>query len=101
MAWSPLAAGLLGRGATRLLPAQKGYQVDKFMPVLEAVAKARGASVTAIALAWLLKHPAGIQPVVGSANPDRIRQAAKADELELTREEWYRLLLAARGEPLA
>jgi predicted oxidoreductase len=100
MAWSPLAAGLIGRGATRLLPWQKGYQVDKFMPALEAVAKARGASVTAIALAWLLKHPAGIQPVVGSANPDRIRQAAKADEIDLTREEWYRLLLAARGEPL-
>ena len=42
----------------------------------------------------------GIQPIIGSVNPDRIRQAAKADELELTREEWYRLLLAARGEPL-
>lgn len=100
MAWSPLAAGLIGRGATRLLPSQKAYHTEKFMPVLEALAKARGLSAPAVALAWLLKHPAGIQPVVGSANPDRIRQAAKADEIELTREEWYRLLLAARGEPL-
>jgi len=47
-----------------------------------------------------LKHPSKIQPIVGSISPERIRDAAKADQLELTREEWYRLLLAARGEPL-
>ena len=62
--------------------------------------QARGVSRTDVALAWLLKHPAQIQPVIGSTNPDRIRQAAKAADLELTREEWYRLLIAARGEPL-
>jgi predicted oxidoreductase len=100
MAWSPLAAGLIGRGATRLLPSQKSYRAEKFMPTLESIAKARGVTATTVALAWLLKHPVGIQPVVGSANPERIRQAAKGDELDLTREEWYRLLLAARGEPL-
>lgn len=100
MAWSPLAAGLLGAGADRLLPSQKAYQPDKFLPVLDAVASARGASRTTVALAWLLKHPAKIQPIVGSIKPDRIREAAKADQLELTREEWYRLLVAARGEPL-
>ena len=100
MAWSPLAAGLIGDGATRLLPAQRGYQPEKFLPVLDAVARERGVSRTVIALAWLLKHPSGIQPVVGSVNPEHIRDAAKADSIELTREEWYRLLLAARGEPL-
>ena len=47
-----------------------------------------------------LKHPGKILPIIGSTNPERIREAAKAPELELTREEWYRLLLAARGEPL-
>jgi predicted oxidoreductase len=47
-----------------------------------------------------LKHPAGIIPIIGSNNPVRIREAAKAPGLELTREEWYRLLAAARGEPL-
>jgi predicted oxidoreductase len=100
MAWSPLAAGLIGGGATRLLPAQKVYQPEKFLSALDAVAKERGVHRTTVALAWLLKHPSKIQPVVGSANPDRIREAAKADDLDLTREEWYRLLLAARGEPL-
>jgi predicted oxidoreductase len=100
MAWSPLAAGLIGAGASRLLPSQQGYPVERFLPELEAIARARGVSRTAIALAWLLKHPAAIQPVIGTTNPDRIREAAKAAELELTREEWYRLLIAARGEPL-
>lgn len=100
MAWSPLAAGLIGAGAHDLLPSQKSYKTDSFLPALDAIAKERGTSRTAVALAWLLKHPSGIQPVVGSVNPDRIRQAAKADELDLNREEWYRLLLAARGEPL-
>src|SRR5581483_27878 len=99
-AWSPLAAGLLGAGAHDLLPSQKTYRPEGFLPAIDAVAKERGASRTSVALAWLMKHPSGIQPIVGSTNPDRIRQAAKADELELSREEWYRVLLAARGEPL-
>jgi len=100
MAWSPLAAGLIGGGASKLLPSQKLYRTEKFLPTLEAVAKERGTSPTTVALAWLLKHPSHIQPIVGSINPERIREAAKADALQLTREEWYRLLVAARGEPL-
>jgi predicted oxidoreductase len=100
MAWSPLAAGLIGDGANRLLPSQKTYQPERFLPALESVAQARGVSRTVVALAWLLKHPARIMPTIGSINPDRIRDAAKAADLELTREEWYRLLIAARGEPM-
>ena len=100
MAWSPLAAGLIGDGARRLLPAQQGYRPEKFLPDLEAVAQARGVSRTVIALSWLLKHPSKIIPIVGSINPDRISEATKAADLELSRDEWYRLLNAARGEPL-
>jgi predicted oxidoreductase len=100
MAWSPLAAGLIGAGAHDLLPSQKSYRTEALLPALDAVAKERGAARITVALAWLLKHPSRIQPIVGSIHPDRIRLAAKADELELSREEWYRLLLAARGEPL-
>ena len=100
MAWSPLAAGLIGGGATRLLSSQKAYRPELFLPVLDAVAQSRGVSRTVVALAWLLNHPAGILPIIGTTNPERIREAAQAPELELTREEWYRLLIAARGEPL-
>jgi len=100
MAWSPLAGGLLGGGATRLLPAQEKYQVEHLLPTLDGVAKARGLSRTTVALAWLLKHPSRIQPIIGSLEPERIREAATAAQVELSREEWYRLLIAARGEPL-
>jgi len=100
MAWSPLAGGLIGEGAKRLLPAQKVYRPERFLPVLETIARARGTSRVVIALAWLLKHPGKIIPIVGSTNPDRIREAVTATEIDLTREEWYQLLIAARGEPL-
>lgn len=100
MAWSPLAAGLIGDGATQLLPSQKDYRLEKLLPVLDEIAIARGVSRTVIALAWLLKHPSRIVPVIGSIQPERIRDAATADKLDLTRDEWYRLLIAARGEPL-
>lgn len=100
MAWSPLASGLIGAGATRLLPFQKTYQIERFLPELDAVARERGVSRIVVALAWLLLHPAGIVPIVGTTNPARIEEATKAVELKLTREEWYRLLIAARGEAL-
>jgi predicted oxidoreductase len=100
LAWSPLAGGLLGDGAKALLPSQEAYRVKPINTALELIAKARGATRTAVALAWLMKHPANIVPIVGSTNPANIRQAAKADALDLTRDEWYRLLEAARGERL-
>ena len=100
MAWSPLAAGLLGAGATQLLNAQKAYRTEALLPLLDGIAASRGVSRVVIALAWLLKHPSRIQPIVGSINPERIREAAQAPGIDLTREEWYRLLAAARGEPL-
>jgi len=100
MAWSPLGAGLLGDGARRLLPGQQGYKADAVVKVLDEIAKARGVSRTVIAYSWLLKHPSRIVPIVGSTNPERIREATLSTKTELTREEWYRLLLAARGESL-
>ena len=100
MAWSPLGAGLLGDGARRLLPAQRAYRPDGVVTAIDDVARDRGVNRTVIALAWLLKHPSGIVPIVGSTDPQRIRDAVRATELELTREEWYELLVAARGEAL-
>jgi predicted oxidoreductase len=51
-------------------------------------------------IAWLLRHPAGIQPIIGTTNPTRIAGACQADDLALTREEWYRLFEAGRGGPV-
>jgi len=99
MAWSPLGGGQFADGAKRLLKYQEGYRTDS-VPLLDEIAARRGVSRSVVALAWLLKHPAGIMPIVGSTNPDRIRDAVRATEMELSREEWYRLFVAARGEPL-
>jgi predicted oxidoreductase len=100
MAWSPLAGGLLADGAKALLPFQESYRTKQAVATLDEIAGGHGATRTAIALAWLLKHPAGIVPIVGSTQPQNIKAAARADGIELTREEWYRLLEAARGERL-
>jgi len=100
LAWSPLAGGLLGNGAHRLLPLQEAYRTEAMVTALDKIAQARGVGRTAVALAWLLKHPSQIVPIVGSTEPARIREAVSADTMDLSREEWYGLLEAARGDRL-
>ena len=50
---------------------------------------------SAIAIAWILRHPAGIQAILGSTKKQRIAEICKASEIKLTREEWYALYMAA------
>jgi predicted oxidoreductase len=100
MAWSPLAGGLLGDGASYLLPAQRNYRTASIVGELAELAEEHHVSSTAIALAWLLAHPSHIVPIIGSTNPHRIRDAVTAVDIALSRAEWYCLLEAARGEPL-
>lgn len=100
MAWSPLGGGHLGEGTRRVLPSQESYRPQPVLALLDAMAKSRGCTRSAVALAWLMKHPAGIIPIVGSTDPARIQAAARADTVELSREDWYRLFEAARGERL-
>jgi predicted oxidoreductase len=100
MAWSPLAGGKLGHGAKRLLLPQEAYRTEAVVSELDSIALTHQTNRTAIALAWLLKHPAGIVPIVGSTDPSNIRETARADDIELSRDEWYRLFKAGRGQPL-
>lgn len=100
LAWSPLGGGLLGGGAHKLLPAQESYGVERINMALDDLARELGCTRAVVALAWLLKHPAGIVPIVGSTDPARIREAAWTPNIELSRDQWYRLLSAARKEPL-
>ena len=100
MAWSPLGGGQFADGAKRLLKFQEGYRTEPVLPLLDERARASRTTRSAVALAWLLKHPSGILPIVGSTQPQRIQEAARATEIDLSREEWYRLLNAARGAPL-
>ena len=101
LAWSPLAKGLLGDGRNQGFPGrQPAPGLESVLGALTEVAQAHESTRANVALAWLMKHPSRIIPIVGSINPERIREAVKAVELGLSREEWYRLLIAARGEPM-
>jgi predicted oxidoreductase len=99
-AWSPLGGGRLveaGPGDLRT-PDHAGRL--RVRGALDLIARERGVSRQAVALAWLLKHPSGIAPIIGSTQPERIRDAVGAAQLDLTRDEWYRLLEAALGQRL-
>ncbi|UOQ84982.1 aldo/keto reductase [Gracilibacillus salinarum] len=62
---------------------------------LQEYADKKGVSKSAIAIAWILRHPANMQPIIGSMNPERISQIAKASDVTLSREEWYDLYRVA------
>jgi predicted oxidoreductase len=99
-AWSPLGGGrLVEAGAVDLQAPDHAHRM-RVRDVVERIARERGVSSQVVILAWLLKHPATIQPIVGSTHPERIRDARQATEIELSREEWYRLLEAALGQRL-
>jgi predicted oxidoreductase len=71
---------------------------DKFPKLNETInriAKSYGVSNTAIAMAWLLRHPAKMQPVTGTMNEKRLEEICGASELYLTREEWYEIYVSA------
>lgn len=100
VSWSPLAGGVLGGGGAVPLDHPRAAGLRALLEALDALAGRLGVSRAVLALAWLLKHPARIVPIVGSANPARIRDAVRADDLELSREDWYAILVAARGTGL-
>ncbi len=71
---------------------------DKFPELnrqIDEVAAAHGVTNTTIAIAWLLRHPARMQPVTGTTNVERLRDCCRAADVQLTREEWYAIYRAA------
>jgi len=62
---------------------------------IDAIAAAKGVTNTAIAVAWLLRHPARMQPIIGTTSPQRVKDCCKASTICLTRPEWYQIYLAA------
>ena len=65
---------------------------------INAIAKDRGVTNIAIAVAWLLRHPAHMQPVIGTTNPQRVKDSCQASGITLSREEWYQIYLAAGNQ---
>ncbi|MBR2287269.1 MAG: aldo/keto reductase [Clostridia bacterium] len=88
-AWSPLQRGFI-----------KGCFIDdpdfpKLNEELQAIGDSYGISKTAVAIAWILRHPAGMQAIAGTMNPEHLRDICDATKVTLTHNEWYRLYLAS------
>ncbi len=92
LAWSPLGGGrIAGADSAR----------DKaVIAELDRVAAAKGISRSVAAYSWLMAHPAGIIPIIGSQQAERIAEGASALSVQWTRTDWYAVLVAARGERL-
>ena len=91
-AWSPLAGGRLGGLLDSMDAALRAVAHS-----VEQVAGELGVASEAVLLAWLLRHPARIQPVLGTTSASRLAASSRADAVDLSREHWYHLLEAARG----
>ena len=85
MAWSPLGGGALMTGTG---PVQDA---------LQSVADAHGVDTGAVAVAWLLAHPAQIMPVMGTNNISRINSLSDALKVKMDRQTWYEIYTAALG----
>jgi len=88
-AWSPFQ-----------MPNWQGCFIDsekypKLNEELQTLAEQYGVSKTTIATAWILRHPASMQVVTGTASESRLLEIMKAEKVQLSRQEWYRLYLAA------
>ncbi len=89
MAWSPLAAGQIFSRA-----GERGAAVAD---TLQRIARESGMTAEQIALAWLMRHPAGVVPVIGTGKLERVRLAIAAASHSLDRQHWFELLEAAMG----
>ncbi len=91
--WGSLAQGIFsGRDATN-----KPESVRETAKIVKTLSEKYDCSEEGIVLAWLMRHPAGIQPIFGTINPVRIKACNDAVRLSITHEEWYELYVSARG----
>lgn len=91
MAWSPFAGGDL-------------FRLEGINPTLHKalteLADAHGASLDQIAIAWLLRHPSGIVPILGSGKIERLQSAQIAQNIHLNDDEWFKIWIASTGHPV-
>lgn len=90
--WSPFQSGFFGG---TFLGNDKFPALNK---VLQRLAEKYEVSSTSIALAWILRHPANMMPVIGTMNHERLLECLKACDIRLTREEWYEIYTSAGNQ---
>ncbi|MEO6182964.1 MAG: aldo/keto reductase, partial [Verrucomicrobiota bacterium] len=91
LAWSPLGGGVFGSPEIDTGHGPRHPVSAHLQETISAIAEARGVSRAVVTLAWLLKHPSKIVPIIGSTDPQRIAELTHAPEVDLTHDEWYRL----------
>lgn len=100
LCWSPLhKAALTGKHHF----SHDNWQAQReagIVAQLQPFAEQYGVSLTQLSLAWLMQLPGGVIPLVGTANPDHIAEAAEASNVTLERDDWYELMVIARGRPM-
>jgi len=96
-AWAPLAGAVPQAGRSHF----PDVDAARVRAELSAQAARYDVDDWLVALAWLLRHPAGIAPVIGTTTPERIQASVAALDIEYTREDWYRLLEARNGFAVA
>lgn len=89
-AWSPLGGGAIFTDS-------EDEQATRIRTKAKELAEKHSAGLDQIMLAWLMKHPSGIIPVLGTSKSSRVASAVKAKAIELTHEEWYELWQASTG----
>ncbi len=94
------AWGSLAQGKFSAEHQHECTKLEKTRLLCQQLASHYGTKPNAIVLAWLLKHPAHIQPVIGTTNVSRLKDASDSVNVELSREHWYELLEAIRGQPV-
>ena len=87
--WSPFQYGFF-EGV--FLDNPKFPELNK---AIDELAAEKGVTNTTIAIAWLLRHPARMQPIIGTTNPGRVKESCQASNITLTRQEWYSIYRAA------
>lgn len=92
--WSPLGGG-------KVFTDLENEQVQRIRKVSETLSEKYNATIDQILLAWLMKHPARIYPVIGTGRIERLKNAIEATKINLTQEEWFELLEASRGFEVA
>ncbi len=92
LAWSPLGGGRLAK--------PESPRDHAICAALDKVAAEQGVSRSVAAYSWLMAHPAGIVPIIGSQQAERIAEGAAALKVRWARTDWYAVLVAARGVPL-
>jgi predicted oxidoreductase len=93
MAWCPLGGVVYPAWGTTL----SDEQTSRIRAELDTQSAKYATEPWIVILAWLLKHPAGIAPIIGSTRPSRITAALQSLELKYAAEDWYRLLEARNG----